>query len=226
MQIKPLSRAPLLATALALALSGCASTPKVPPKEFAPVVDIPAEAPTVSTGSIYNGGRNDNWFGRKRDYKVGDIITVLLNEQTQANRVNNKSATRESANNVLAALAPKLPIRGALQGLPLDGSEISSESTGTADQRASLTGSIAVTITQVLANGNLVVRGEKQLDLTEGSETIRVAGIIRTEDVAPNGTVLSRRLANAQIAYTGTGELSNASKTPWATDLLLKAWPF
>lgn len=216
----------MLATVVAAALSGCAATPKVPAKEFAPVVDIPAEVPTVATGSIYNGGRNDNWFGRKRDYKVGDIITVLLNEQTQANRVNNKSASRESANNVLSALAPKLPIRGALQGLPLDGSEISSESTGTADQRASLTGSIAVTVTQVLSNGNLVVRGEKQLDLTEGSETIRVAGIIRSDDVAPNGTVLSRRLANAQISYTGTGELSNASKTPWATDMLLKAWPF
>ncbi|MEY2777208.1 MAG: Flagellar L-ring protein precursor [Pseudomonadota bacterium] len=215
-----------LAAVVAVALSGCAATPKVPAKEFAPVVDIPAEVPTVATGSIYNGGRNDNWFGRKRDYKVGDIITVLLNEQTQANRVNNKSASRESANNVLSALAPKLPIRGALQGLPLDGSEISSESTGTADQRASLTGSIAVTVTQVLSNGNLVVRGEKQLDLTEGSETIRVAGIIRSDDVAPNGTVLSRRLANAQISYTGTGELSNASKTPWATDMLLKAWPF
>jgi len=216
----------LLAAGVAMALTGCAGTPKVPVKEFAPVVDIPAEMPTVATGSIYNGGRNDNWFGRKRDYKVGDIITVLLNEQTQANRVNNKSATRESANNVLSALAPKLPIRGALQGLPLDGSEISSESTGTADQRASLTGSIAVTVTQVLSNGNLVVRGEKQLDLTEGSETVRVAGIIRSDDVAPNGTVLSRRLANAQISYTGTGELSNSSKTPWATDLLLKAWPF
>jgi flagellar L-ring protein precursor FlgH len=226
MQIKPMSCASMLAAVLALALSGCAGTPKVPAKEFAPVVDIPADPPSLSTGSIYNGGRNDNWFGRKRDYKVGDIITVLLDERTQANRVNNKSATRESANNVLSALAPKLPIRGALQGLPLDGSEISSESTGTADQRATLTGSIAVTVTQVLSNGNLVVRGEKQLDLTEGSESVRVAGIIRSDDVGPNGTVLSRRLANAQISYTGTGELSNASKTPWAADLLLKAWPF
>ena len=226
MQIKPMSCASMLAAALALALAGCAGTPKVPAKEFAPVVDIPADPPSLSTGSIYNGGRNDNWFGRKRDYKVRDIITVLLDERTQANRVNNKSAKRESANNVLPALAPKLPIRGALQGLPLDGAEISSESTGTADQRATLTGSIAVTVTQVLSNGNLVVRGEKQLDLTEGSESVRVAGIIRSDDVGPNGTVLSRRLANAQISYTGSGELSSASKTPWAADLLLKAWPF
>jgi flagellar L-ring protein precursor FlgH len=111
-------------------------------------------------------------------------------------------------------------------GLKLDGSEISSEATGSADQRASLSGSVAVTVTQVLSNGNLVVRGEKVLDLSEGSETIRVAGIVRSEDIAPNGTVFSRRLANAQIAYTGTGDLANANKVPWGTGILMKLWPF
>lgn len=211
---------------LSLLASGCATQPKMAANEFAPVLQIPAEPAPLATGSIYNGGRNDSWFGRKRDYKVGDIITVLLNEQTQANRSNNKSVARETSNDVLSGLAPKLPIRGALNGLNLDGSEISSESTGTAGQQASLTGSIAVTVTQVLPNGNLVVRGEKQLDLSEGSETIRVAGIIRSDDVAPNGTVLSRRLANAQIAYTGSGELASSGKTPWATNLMMKAWPF
>jgi flagellar L-ring protein precursor FlgH len=215
-----------LFAALSLVAAGCAAPPKMASQEFAPVLQIPAEPAPLATGSIYNGGRNDSWFGRKRDYKVGDIITVLLNEQTQANRSNNKSVARETSNDVLSGLAPKLPIRGALQGLNLDGSEISSESTGTAGQQASLTGSIAVTVTQVLPNGNLVVRGEKQLDLSEGSETIRVAGIIRSDDVAPNGTVLSRRLANAQISYTGSGELAAAGKTPWATNLMMKAWPF
>ena len=85
---------------------------------------------------------------------------------------------------------------------------------------------MAVTVTQVLSNGNLVVRGEKVLDLSEGSETIRVAGIVRSEDIAPNGTVFSRRLANAQIAYTGTGDLANANKVPWGTGILMKLWPF
>ena len=83
-----------------------------------------------------------------------------------------------------------------------------------------------MTVTQVLANGNLVVRGEKVLDLSEGSETIRVAGIVRSDDIAPDGTVNSRRLANAQIAYTGTGDLANNSKVPWGTSFLHKFWPF
>jgi flagellar L-ring protein precursor FlgH len=81
-------------------------------------------------------------------------------------------------------------------------------------------------VVEVMANGNLVLRGEKQLALTEGSEVIQVAGIIRPDDVAPNNTVQSRRLANAQIAYRGTGDLANATRAGWGTSALLKIWPF
>jgi len=232
---------PLLIVGLAASLAACSSSSKMSDTEFKPILAIPSDPEPLATGSIYNGGRNDNWFGRKKDYRVGDIITVILNEQTQANRVTNTSAVRETSNDVAGALVPKvarladravpaavgnLNSRGFVSGLNLDGSEISSEATGSAGQRASLTGSIAVTVTQVLPNGNLVVRGEKQLDLSEGGETIRVAGIVRSEDVGPDGTVFSRRLANAQIAYTGSGDLASANKVPWGTSVLFKLWPF
>jgi flagellar L-ring protein FlgH len=220
----------------AAVLAGCSSPPKMAAEEFAPVVQLPPEPEKLVTGSIYNGGRNDNWFGRKKDYRVGDIITVILNEQTQANRTTNTTATRETSNDVAAGLVPNIVSNlpgfardraGRItNGLKLDGSEISSEATGSAVQNARLDGSVAVTVTQVLSNGNLVVRGEKVLDLSEGSETIRVAGIVRSEDIAPNGTVFSRRLANAQIAYTGTGDLASANKVPWGTGILMKLWPF
>jgi len=222
--------------ALAAATVGCSAPPKMSEAEFKPILSIPQDPAPLVTGSIYNGGRNDNWFGRKKDYRVGDIITVILNEQTQANRVNNTTATRETENDVAAGLVPMITNNlpgfardraGRLtNGLKLDGSTIGSEATGSADQRASLTGSIAVTVTQVLPNGNLVVRGEKQLDLSEGGEVIRVAGIVRSDDVAPNGTVFSRRLANAQISYTGSGDLASANKVPWGTSVLFKLWPF
>jgi flagellar L-ring protein precursor FlgH len=220
----------------AAVLAGCSSPPKMAAEEFAPIVQLPPEPEKLVTGSIYNGGRNDNWFGRKKDYRVGDIITVILNEQTQANRTTNTTATRETSNDVAAGLVPNIVSNlpgfardraGRItNGLKLDGSEISSEATGSAVQNARLDGSVAVTVTQVLSNGNLVVRGEKVLDLSEGSETIRVAGIVRSEDIAPNGTVFSRRLANAQIAYTGTGDLASANKVPWGTGILMKLWPF
>ena len=121
----------------------------------------------------------------------------------------------------------KLPIvNNNIGGLKLDGSTITSEASGTADQQATLTGQIAATVVQILPNGNLIVKGEKKLDLSEGSEVIRVAGIVRTEDVAPNGTVFSRRLANAQISYIGSGELNSANRVPWGASLLFQLWPF
>ena len=227
----------MLSTVCAVAvLAGCSSAPKMAAEEFAPVLQLPTEPERPVTGSIYNGGKNDNWFGRKKDYRVGDIITVVLKEETQSNRTTNTSAKRKTANDVAAGLVPMITNNlpgfareraGRLtNGLKLDGAEINSEATGTTTQNAKLEGSVAVTVTQVLANGNLVVRGEKVLDLSEGSETIRVAGIVRSDDIAPDGTVNSRRLANAQIAYTGTGDLANNSKVPWGTSFLHKFWPF
>jgi flagellar L-ring protein precursor FlgH len=81
-------------------------------------------------------------------------------------------------------------------------------------------------VIEIMANGNLVLRGEKQVALTEGSEVIQVAGVVRAEDIAPNNTVASRRLANAQIAYRGTGDLAAPSRAGWGTSALLKLWPF
>jgi flagellar L-ring protein precursor FlgH len=113
-----------------------------------------------------------------------------------------------------------------ITGIDLNSSTTKSTGKGTADQQASLTGSITVTVIEILANGNMVVRGEKKLGLSEGTEVIQVSGVIRPNDVGPNGTVNSLRLANAQIAYRGSGDLASASKPGWGTTALMKFWPF
>ena len=77
-----------------------------------------------------------------------------------------------------------------------------------------------------MPNGNAVVYGEKQLGLNEGSEMILVKGVIRPEDIMPNNTVLSTRLANAQFSYNGVGELARATKSPWGVKVLYGLWPF
>ena len=225
-------RASLLAgVVLAGCLSGCNV---IPPKamthspQFEPVYPIQQVQAPAPTGAIYVGRQSDSWFGRGRTFQVGDIITVLLNESTQAARSQVGSVSRNSTNDMLtpglAVLGNKLG--GVMKGTDFSKTDISNKGTGTADQTASLNGSVAVAVVEVMANGNLVLRGEKQLALTEGSEVIQVSGIIRQDDVAPNNTVQSRRLANAQIAYRGTGDLANASRAGWGTSALLKLWPF
>ncbi len=206
----------------------------IPPKamthspQFEPVYPIQKVQTPVATGAIYVGRQSDSWFGKGRNFQVGDVITVLLNESTQAARSQVGSVSRNSTNDMLtpglAVLGNRLG--GVMKGTDFSKTDISNKGTGTADQTASLNGSIAVAVVEVMPNGNLVLRGEKQLALTEGSEVIQVAGIIRPEDVAPNNTVQSRRLANAQIAYRGSGDLANATRAGWGTSALLKLWPF
>lgn len=199
-----------------------------PSPEFAPVYPLASDRARPVTGGIYSNRPSDSWFGRGRNYQVGDLITVLLNESTQAARTQNSDISRESKN---TATPPGLnnqlgKLNPVLNGINLNESQVNSKGSGTADQRASLSGSVTVTVIEILANGNLVVRGEKKLGLSEGTEVIQVAGVIRPQDVGPNGTVQSLRLANAQIAYRGTGDLANATKVGWGTSFLHKYWPF
>ena len=217
---------------LGMALTACTSV--MPPQamthspQFEPVYPVQNNRELMATGAIYVGRQSDSWFGKGRNFQVGDVITVLLNESTQAARTQNGTITRDSSNNLIPTGMQNYAagLGGFMKGINLTGGSVSNKGTGAADQQASLSGSVAVAVVEVMPNGNLVLRGEKQLALTEGSEIIQVAGIIRPEDVAPNNTVQSRRLANAQIAYRGTGDLANATRAGWGTSALLKIWPF
>jgi flagellar L-ring protein precursor FlgH len=224
---------------LALGLGGCAIAPEplAHSPQFAPVIPVAIDKPRMATGAIYNGRHSDNFFGRSRNYRVGDLITVMLDESTRAGREQKGSVSREAENNVvpsgLVSKIMRLPDKllgdrfdGSLNGVNLNKSTIKSDGVGTAGQSASLTGAVSVTVVEVLANGNLMVRGEKQLALTEGAEVIQVSGIIRPDDVSPNNMVQSRRLANAQISYRGTGDMAAVAKTGWGTKALLQIWPF
>ena len=199
-----------------------------PSPDFAPVYPLVSDANRIPTGGIYGNRQSDAWFGRGRNFQVGDIITVLLDESTQAARTSNTDLSREAKNTGLpTGLNTEIgKISPFLQGIDLSSSGQTSKGKGVADQKATLKGSLAVTVVEVLANGNLMVRGEKKLGLAEGTEVIQVSGIIRPQDVGPNSTVQSLRLANAQIAYRGNGDVANAAKAGWGTSALHRFWPF
>ena len=219
----------LMLASLAALLAGCGQAPVklTHSPDFAPVFPAPQEIRAEATGSIFTGNQGDNWFGRSVIYQVGDTLTVLLDESTQAARQQNTTVSRESSNDVMTpGLIAKLPGSSTLSAMKTDGSNVSSDGKGETGQTATLKGSITTSIVQVLANGNLVLRGEKQLALSEGTEVIQLSGIVRPADISPNNTVQSRRLANAQIAYRGTGDLSNTARPGWGTRTLLNLWPF
>ena len=223
----------LLFICITALLGGCASTDLTQKTlthspDFAPVYPLASDANRIPTGGIYGNRQSDAWFGRGRNFQVGDIITVLLDESTQAARTSNTDLSREAKNTGLpTGMNTELgKVSPFLQGIDLSSSGSTSKGKGVADQKATLKGSLAVTVVEVLANGNLMVRGEKKLGLAEGTEVIQVSGIIRPQDVGPNSTVQSLRLANAQIAYRGNGDVANAAKAGWGTSALHRFWPF
>ena len=199
--------------------------------DFSPVLPQTEIADSVVDGSIYSGGANDGLFGDRKAYRVGDLITILLREKTNAIKDASGSVSRTQRNEILSPLQLARLASGASFPLATDSTidedkDIVQEGSGAAAQSNQLGGDITVSVVRVLSNGNLVVRGEKLITLNHGDEFVQVSGVIRPDDIQPDNTILSKRLANAQITYSGEGDLNDASKLSWGNAFFLKFWPF
>lgn len=240
---------------LVAALSACVIQQPAQPGDprYAPVLYPTAQVPAANDGAIYRPNYGNALFEDRTAHRVGDIITVVLSETTTSTKstaVNMKKESgidfNEDANgNTLLGTNPSLsigdiPLVGGLIDKVAGTLGMSDLSLATnlqqnrdftgeadADQSNSLNGSITVTVAEVLINGNLVVRGEKWMTLNRGDEFIRISGIIRPDDVSPDNTVMSTKMANARIAYSGTGELANNASAGWLTRFFNNPiWPF
>jgi flagellar L-ring protein precursor FlgH len=219
----------LLATT---ALGACASKPPLEENsDFAPIRPIEPAADALPTGSILGNSMHMSLFQGQRQWRVGDIITVVLNESTQASRNSSLITERKATNDALSsswtdALLSPNGFWGDVRGdIDLTKAEIGTEGVGTAAQANALSGVITAMVAEVLPNGNLIVEGRKQLSLTEGAEFIQIRGVVRSRDVQPDNTVSSMRMAQAQISYRGTGNLADSTQPGWITQLLFKYWP-
>ncbi len=216
---------------VAIALSGCVAEQEIagPSPEYAPVVPEPVARSQIPTGAIFNRAHADSWFGEKKAYQVGDVITVVLNESMAGDSTASNETSRTTTTDVLSPA--QMARFGSPGGLlsndenPIE-TELTSEGTGETAQSATLTGTMTAQVVEVYPNGNLMIRGEKIVNFSTGSEVIQVKGIIRPQDVQPDNTVQSRRLASAQITYKGAGQNANAARTPWGTNVLMAIWPF
>jgi len=213
-----------------LMIAGCAGPQKVagPSPEFAPIIPAANQQSSIPTGSVYNVAFSDSWFGEKKAYRVGDIVTVVLDESVDADTTTKNTASRKTKTDVLSPLQlAKWGSPGGFLSSDLqEENEVSSTGSGVIDQSATLKGTMTAQIVEVYPNGNLLIRGEKIVNFSSGSEVVQVKGIIRPEDIQPDNTVQSKRLASAQITYKGVGPNANVQKIPWGTNLLLSIWPF
>lgn len=223
----------LLTVSLSL-LGGCMTQPKRDP-EYAPVPPVVPQRQVQQTGAIYQAGFEHSWFENVRARRVGDILTVSLVEDTEAIHSNAGSVSRSNqvdiANPTLFGNSLNLKVPGTdssrFNGAFNLGSSSEFDGSGENTQNNEFTGSISVMVTEVLTNGYLRVRGEKRIQMTGGNEYIRVAGIIRPEDISTDNTVASTKIADATLTYVGDGQATSASTMGWLARFFASAlFPF
>ncbi len=217
--------------AVALALVGCASTNQKPIADdpyYAPVYPEAPPTKIAATGSMYQDSQASSLYSDIKALKVGDIITVILQESTKAK----KSANNELKKGSDLTLDPIYAGGGnvTISGSPIDlryKDSMNTKRESDADQSNSLSGSISANVMQVLNNGNLVIRGEKWITINNGDEFVRLTGIVRSQDIRPDNTIDSQRVANARIQYSGTGTFADAQKVGWLSQFFMSDWwPF
>jgi len=208
----------------ALLAAGCMTQP-VRRADHRPVLPTEPHAEGPVTGGLYHASIGTELFADVKARRVGDVITVILQERTQASKSASTSISKETE---VELPSPTLFGREITLGNnPLFNNNIDSSSEfdgeGDSSQSNRLSGDIAVTVAAVYPNGNLLVRGEKVLTLNQGSEVIRISGLVRRVDVTPQNTVLSTQIADAQITYSGSGAVAESNVMGWLARFFISA---
>lgn len=193
----------------------------------------PAYAPTYPTspnpkaqryvhGAIYNPETSLPLFETPRARHVGDILTIRLVEQTVGEK---KATSRQRKNDKIQITNDTIFGRPVNLGSGYNfdfniNAKRQFDGEGQSQQNNKLNGSISVTVARVLANGNMIVQGEKWIQIDQGQEYIRLSGIVRPQDITPDNTVSSNRVANARISYGGVGQINNTNAQGWFSRIL------
>jgi flagellar L-ring protein FlgH len=196
--------------AIAFLLTACVTEPKVPRYDATwPEV---TEATTATSGAIYHADHDTSIFENSTARLVGDTVTILLVESTNASKTSKTSTSKATSLDLPAPVILGNPV--TIKGNPI-GASMDHKSTfagsGDSAQGNTLNGQITVTVAKRLPNGNLLVRGQKWLTLNQGSEFVRIQGIVRPIDIAADNSIASSKVADAMISYGGNGALADSN---------------
>lgn len=203
-------------------LAGCAVTPSTIAEQPTTARPLPPPVNQARNGAIFNAATFEPLFEDKRARHVGDIITIAIAENTAAAKQNGSSGGKSGSVDA--------GINGWF-GNPVPRSRFSASSDieyeDEAAQRSSnnFTGTITVTVIEVLSNGNLVVSGEKQISFDKGSEFVRFSGVINPDYVRAGNVVPSTQVADARIEYRTNSRLDASQVMSILTRFFLSIAP-
>ena len=209
---------------LTLFLFGCA-VEKTDIKTAGFEEPVPKPAADYSNGSIWQSSSvnlTEDLKARRR----GDIITIVISETASASKAANTGTSRSSSVN--AGVNNLLGLQGFadLKKL-LDASyESSFKGSGSTSRQENLNATITARVVDVLANGNLMIEGRRNIKVNEEDQVIVLEGIVRSRDIAPDNTINSIFVADARISYSGRGIISDQQSPGWLMNIFNKISPF
>ena len=216
--------------ATGLLLGGCAQLPREPlvQQPMSARADLQVRPAGPANGSIYRTGFGTQaLFEDRRPRYIGDILTIVVSENINASKNSGAEASRSGSASTVLGVVPKL-ISGLISG-DLDanasGKNIMSAKGG-ANSKNTFNGVITVTVVEVLLNGNLLVSGEKQMLINQGTEFIRFSGVVNPRTVSAVNTVPSTLVADARIEYSSKGYIDEAQTMGWLQRAFLNVLPF
>lgn len=217
-----------LVMVLCLLVSGCAQLPRASVVGEQEQVNIAEPRPPVPNGSIYQANAGYAYqplFEDRRPRAIGDILTIVLDEEVSASKNSQSNADRSGSAGLTIDSAPD-----ALEQLAEYGFDLSGQSDfaggGGSQANNTFTGTITVSVLDVMPNGNLRVRGEKQIAINQGTEFIRFSGVVNPRTITGQNTVPSTQVADARIEYVGDGYINEAQHMGWLQRFFLNISPF
>lgn len=215
--------------ASSLLLTACVSVQEKPTENYTAATPVRNMTTVSASGSIYNSQTALSLFEDHKAGRIGDILTIVLQENTKAKKNAETSMTKSTAIDTgMPTLAGRPVTVNGVEVLSFNvESDTEFEGKGDSQQSNQLTGTISVTVYGVFPNGNLQVRGQKFVKLNQGEEYLQISGIVRPSDIDANNQVLSTQVADARIAYSGTGAVADSNAAGWLTRFFVSAfWPF
>jgi len=186
-------------------------------------------------GAIFDVGTNVSYYEDYRAHRVGDILTVKLEEKTTAEKTSattiNKSNNNDITSPTILGSGVQFNAPGVLPLASNNNNDLSFnlksqnkfDGVGDSDLKNKLSGDISVSVVEVLSNGNMVIRGEKVMTINQGNEYLRIAGMISPRDIDATNSISSKRIADVQMSYVGDGPTNDGNTMGWLSRFFISA---
>jgi len=216
----------LMALFAVLIAAGCASSQTVTVHQPL-TVRPPAQPQTAyAGGAIFSSANYRPMFEDRRARNVGDTLVININEKINASKDSSTKTGRTGSVTASVPTVAGLPGK-SLQGLSVDGKSSNNfEGKGETASNNSFTGTMTVTVLEVLPNGNMLVSGEKQIGINRSTEFIRFSGVVNPANIVAGNVVSSTQVADARIEYRANGPIDEAQVVGWLARFFLSFMPF